>query len=133
MIGATTLFATRDDGASPHVVAPGAQSSARIVEGNGPVGGGTGRMEIPSPVALDADPGRLQGPLFVGSSALALASYDRVESSTHSHVVRVHGTHVVDVVDFKAHVMSITEGEGAPAGRSPATAASPEEPFPMRS
>ncbi len=113
VIGATTLLLTGDDGPSPHVAAPGSQLSARVVDGNDPVGGGAGRLATPKPVVLDADPGPLQGPLFAGSSALALASYDPVESSTHSHVVRVDGTHVVDVVDFKAHVMSITEGEGA--------------------
>jgi hypothetical protein len=114
VIGLTAVLTTRDDGPSPHVASPGASLSARVVEGGDVVNGDAGRVEAPTPVDLDTDPGALRGPLVVGSAGVSVAAYDRSETGLAlSHVVRVDGTHVVDVVDFKAEIISITEGEGA--------------------
>jgi hypothetical protein len=113
VIGLTAVLTTGDDGSSPQVAAPGAGLSARVVSGGDAVNGDTGRVERPTPIGLDADPGELRSPLVVGSAWLSFASYDRGQSPPAlSHVVRVDGRHVVDVVDFKARVISITEGEG---------------------
>jgi hypothetical protein len=113
VIGLTAVLTTRDDGSSPQIAAPGAALSARVVSGGDAVDGDAGRLERPTPIDLDADPGQLRSPLVVGSAWLSFASYDRSESvPALSHVVRVDGQHVVDVVDFKARVISITEGEG---------------------
>lgn len=106
VLGLTAVLTIRDNGSSPEIAAPGTQLSARVVTGDG------GRAVTPRPVTLDSDSGRLRGPLFVGSTALSLASEDRSEGAL-SLVVRVDGAHVVDIVDFKAEVISITEGEGA--------------------
>jgi hypothetical protein len=117
VIGLTAVLTTRDDGSSPQIAAPGARLSARIVRGDGAVSGTAGTTVFPRPVALDPDEGYLRGPLLVGSSALSLAAYDRAASGTFtfppSRIVRVDGDQVLDRVDLKAEVLSITDGEGA--------------------
>jgi hypothetical protein len=45
---------------------------------------------------------------------VSFASHDRgADGVPLTHVVRIDGAHVVDVVNFKAPILSITEGEGA--------------------
>jgi hypothetical protein len=110
----TTVLVTRDDTSSPQIAAPGARLTARVIRGDHAVIGDAGRLESPVPVELDADPGQLRGPLVVGSKGLSVASYDGSEPGlVPSHIVRIDGGHLVDVVDFKAEVISIAEGEGA--------------------
>ena len=65
-------------------------------------------------VALDTDPGVIVPPVSVGSASVSTASHDRgTDGQPLTHVVRIDGTHVVDVVNLKADVVSIAEGEGA--------------------
>jgi hypothetical protein len=108
----TMVLVFRDDGSTPHVAAPGAGLSARIVTGDDATL--DGRQVSLRPVTLDADPGVLVGPLYVGNTYLSAASHDRgTDGVPLTHVVRIDGTHVADVVNFKADIISITEGEGA--------------------
>ena len=53
--------------------------------------------------------------MLVGPTALSVASYDAgLDGVAPSHVVRIDGSHVIDVVNFKAtRVLSMAEGEGA--------------------
>jgi hypothetical protein len=112
LVVVTAVFVTRDNGSAPHVAAPGAALSARVVTGDDATG--DGRTVTPRPVTLDADPGVLVGPMSVGSTSLSVASHDRgTDGAPLTHVVRIDGTHVIDVKDFKAEILSITEGEGA--------------------
>ena len=79
--------------------------------------GDAGQVVTPQPVILDTDEGYLRGPLFVGPTALSVAAYDRTGDGSFtfppSRIVRVDGSTVVDRVDLKAEILSITEGEGA--------------------
>jgi hypothetical protein len=114
VLGTITVLATHDDGSTPHVAAPAGRFEARVITGDGTVGGGAGKTVSAQPVRLDQDAQLLRAPMSVGATALSIASYDRgPEAAALSHVVRVDGAHVVDVTDFKAHILSITEGEGA--------------------
>jgi hypothetical protein len=114
VVGTVTVLVTRDDGSSPHVASPGAHLQARVITGDAAVDDGAGTLVDPTRVALDIDPHLLRAPVFVGTSALSVASYDPgPDGVALSHVVRIEGAHVVDIVDFKAHILSITEGEGA--------------------
>ena len=112
VIGLTAVLTTRDNGSSPHVAAPGAGLSAHVITGDD--ANADGRAETPRPVTLDADPGVLLAPLSVGSASVSTASHDRgTDWLPLTHVVRIDGRHVIDVVNFKAEIVSITEGEGA--------------------
>src|SRR3954454_14425771 len=115
VVGTITVLVSGDDGSSPHVAAPGAKLQARVIDGHGPVDQGGGTVRMPTLVTLDQDAHLLSGPALVGASALSVASYDPGPDGTApSHVARIDGTHVVDIVDFKAtRVLSIAEGEGA--------------------
>jgi len=65
-------------------------------------------------VTLDSDPGVLLGPLYVSSTSLSTAGHDRGNDGVPlTHVVRINGDRVVDTVNFKAEIVSITAGEGA--------------------
>jgi hypothetical protein len=104
----------RHDGSSPHVAVPPAGLSARVVTGNRAVNDTIGRVSAPQPVVLDAPTGALRAPLYVGTATVSAASDDLdVNGVPRSRVVRVDGSQVVDISDFKAQVISITEGEGA--------------------
>jgi hypothetical protein len=114
VVGLTAALVTRDDGSSPHVAAPSARLTARVITGDGAVNGDAGQIVTPTPVDLDADPGVLTGPMYVGTTYLSTASHDRgTDGVPLTHIVRIDGEHVVDVVDLKAGILSITEGEGA--------------------
>jgi len=114
IVGTLTVLVTRDDGSSTHVAAPGARLQARVVRGDHAVGGDAGTPVTPTHVTLDQDPHLLREPVLVGPTALSVASYDPgADGVALSHVVRIDSTHVVDIVDFKAHILSIAEGEGA--------------------
>ena len=108
----TTVLVTRDDTSSPHVAAPGTRLSASVVTGDDATA--DGHDATVRPVTLDTDPGVLLGPLYVTSTSLSSASHDRgTDAAPPTHVVRIDGSHVVDVVNFKAEIVSITAGEGA--------------------
>ena len=112
VIGLTAVLTTRDDGSSPDVAAPGAGLSARVVTGDD--ANADGRAETPRPVTLDADPGVLVAPISVGSTSVSTAGHDRgTDGLPLTHVVRINGAHVIDVVNFKGEIISIAEGEGA--------------------
>jgi hypothetical protein len=114
VVGAVTVLVSRDDGSTPHVATTPARFHARVIGGQGAVGGATGEVVEPARVTLDQDPMLLQAPVQVGTGGLSIASHDPgPDGAPLSHVVRVEGTHVVDIVNFKAHILSITEGEGA--------------------
>jgi hypothetical protein len=117
VIGATAVLTTRDDGSSPQIAAPGAGLTARVVQGAAAVSATAGAVVVPRAVALAADEGYLRGPLYVGSSALSLAAYDRAANGTFtfppSRILRLDGTQLLDRVDLQAEVLSITDGEGA--------------------
>lgn len=114
-VGTVTALVTRDDDASsPHIAAPGAGLRARVVTGDGATGDGAGALVTPKHVVLDQDARLLRAPMVVGATALSVASYDPgPDGVALSHVVRIDGAQVRDIVDFKAHVLSIAEGEGA--------------------
>jgi hypothetical protein len=114
VIGTVAVVAASDDGSTPHVASPGAGLRARVITGPGAVDGGRGRVVEPERVVPEEDVHILRPPLAVGAGGVSIASYDPgVEGDTPSYVVRVDGDHVVDVVDLKARVLSIAEGEGA--------------------
>jgi hypothetical protein len=115
VVGTVTVALTRDDhDRSTQVVSPGASLRARIVEGGAAVDTGAGTTRAPTQVVLDQDPHLMRAPVLAGSNGLSIASYEPgVEGVTPSYVVRVEGAHVADVVDLKARVLSIAEGEGA--------------------
>jgi len=114
VIGTVTVLLTRNNGSSPHIATPGSQLRARIVIGAGSVDGDAGKVVEPRRVILDADAHLLRAPLLAGATTLSVASYDPgADGAVLSHVVRVDGNHVVDIEDFKAHILSIAEGEGA--------------------
>lgn len=114
VVATVTVVVTRDDGSSPHIASPGAGLRARVVTGDRAVDGGAGVARTPKRVTLDQDAHILRPPTSEGASGLSIASYDPgVEGDTPSYVLRVDGTHVVDVVDLKARILSIAEGEGA--------------------
>jgi hypothetical protein len=117
VVGLTAVLTTGDNGSSPHIAAPGARLNARIVQGDGAVSGTAGTTVLPKPAALDPDPGYVRGPLLVGASALSLAAYDHSANGAFtfppSRIVRVDGDQVLDRVDLKAEILSITDGEGA--------------------
>jgi hypothetical protein len=114
VIGATAVLVARDDGSSPHVAVPPAGVSARVVTGDRAVSTTNGQVRLPRPAVLDAPTGTLRAPLYVGTATLSAASDDLdANGLPRSRVVRVDGSDVVDVADFKAQVISITEGEGA--------------------
>jgi hypothetical protein len=107
-----TALVVRDDPSPPQVAAPGAGMSAKVVTGDD--ARAEGRSETPRAVALDTDPGVIVPPVSVGSASVSTASHDRgTDGQPLTHVVRIDGTHVVDVVNLKADVVSIAEGEGA--------------------
>lgn len=114
LVGTVALLATADDGSAPHVAAPPSRLEARVVA-DGVVIGDAGTIVTPKRVALDQDPHLLSAPVLAGAQGLSIASYDDPgpDGVALSHVVRVDGEHVVDMVDLKAHVLSIAEGEGA--------------------
>jgi hypothetical protein len=109
LVGTVTAIVTRhDDAPTTQVAAPGAGLRARIVTGD--------REQVVEPreLGLDREVPGLRAPLLVGPSTLYVASDDAEPANAPgSHVVRVRGTHVVDVTDFKARVLSIAEGEGS--------------------
>jgi hypothetical protein len=114
LVGTVTLLVTRDDGSSPHIAAPGADLHARVITGGHAVDAGAGKIVAPQHVVLDQDPQLLSAPVYVGSTTLSIASYDPgPDGVALSHVVRIEGANVRDIVDFKAHILSIVEGEGA--------------------
>ena len=117
VVGLTAVVTNRGGDSTPHVAAPTAKTGARIVDGGGAVSGAAGRVVTPQPVTLDTDEGYLRGPLFVGPTALSVAAYDRTGDGSFtfppSRIVRITGSTVVDRVDLKAEILSITEGEGA--------------------
>lgn len=114
VVGTVTVLVTRDDGSTPHIASPGANFRARVITGDGAVDDDAGVVRTPKRVTLDQDAHLLRPPLSVGAQGLSIASYDPgVEGVTPSYVVRVNGNHVVDVVDLKARILSIAEGEGA--------------------
>jgi len=114
VIGTVTVVVTRDDGSTPHIASPGASLQARVVTGDGAVDDDAGATRTPARIELDQDPHLLRPPMSAGSKGLSIASYDPgVEGVTSSYVLRVDGSHVVDVVDLKARILSIAEGEGA--------------------
>src|SRR5262249_18735606 len=87
---------------------------ARVIDGDAAVGGDAGTPRTPTLVVLDQDAHLLRAPVQVGTTGLSIASYDPgLEGATPSYVVRVAGARVVDVVDLKARILSIAEGEGA--------------------
>jgi hypothetical protein len=113
-VGTVTVLVTRDDSSSPQVASPGAGLRARVITGAGAADDGAGKALTPTRVELDQDPQLLRAPVSVGATTLSIASYDRgPDGNVLSHVVRVDGTHVVDITNFKARILSITEGEGA--------------------
>ncbi len=65
LVVVTTVLVTTGDGSSPHVAAPGAGLSARVVTGRD--ASADGQAVRPQPVTLDADPGVLVAPVSVGS------------------------------------------------------------------
>ena len=85
------------------------------MNGSRPVTGERGKVVIPERIQLDQDVGLLRAPLLVGSTSLAVAS-DDPSGGPASHVVRIDGTHVVDVVDFKARVLVARRGRGRALG-----------------
>jgi hypothetical protein len=114
VVGTVTVLVTRDDGSTPHITSPGANLRARVITGRGAVDDGAGVTRKATPIELDQDTHILRPPLSVGSGGLSIASYDPgTEGDTPSYVVRVDGSHVVDVVDQKARILSIADGEGA--------------------
>jgi hypothetical protein len=114
VVGTLTIVVTRGDGSSPNIATQGSQLHARVVTGNGLVSGDSGAVVVPKRVTLDADAHLLRPPMLVGTSGLSVASYDPgVEGITPSHVVRIDGTHLQDIVDFKARILSLADGEGA--------------------
>jgi hypothetical protein len=115
VVSAVTVLATRDDTSSPHVTSPTGRLQARVITAHGPVDGNTGSRSTPTQVVLDQDPKLLRAPLLAGSIGLSTASYDPgIQGVAVSHLVRIDGTKVYDVVTFQAtHVLSIAEGEGA--------------------
>jgi hypothetical protein len=133
VVGTITVLVTRDDGTSPHIAAPGARLQARVIDGDGVVDDSAGTLVTPTLVTLDQDPHLLRAPVLAGATAFSVASYDAgADGAALSHVVRIEGTDVRDIVDFKARILSIAEGEGArwaltqnlrasPGGRVPDT------------
>jgi hypothetical protein len=115
VVGTATVLVTQDhDTSSPHIAAPGADLQARVVTGDGSIDGDAGSTRTPTHVVLDQDAHLLRAPVLVGATAFSVASYDPgPDGVALSHVVRIDGAHVLDVVDLKAHVLSIAEGEGA--------------------
>ncbi|HLM18066.1 MAG TPA: hypothetical protein VK549_09620 [Acidimicrobiia bacterium] len=114
IVGTLAALATRDDGPSTHVAAPGARLEARVISGSDSVEDGAGTHRAPTVVALDRDAHLLRSPVLVGATAISVASYDPgADGAALSHVVRIEGSHVRDIVDFKARIVSIAEGEGA--------------------
>lgn len=114
VVGAITVVSTGHDRSSPYVASPGAGFRARVIDGGGSVADGAGHVVRPKRAPLDQDARLLRPPLVMGATALSSASYDPgVEGIAPSHVVRIDGAHVVDVVDFKARILSIADGEGA--------------------
>ncbi len=113
VVGTVAVLTAGDEGSSPHVAAPGAGYQARIISGDGSVSDGAGSIVTPQQVTLDQDAHTLRPPLLVGANALSSASYDGIEGIDPSHVVRVDGARVVDIVNLKARILSLTEGEGA--------------------
>jgi hypothetical protein len=113
IVGTLTVLVTRDDGSSTQVAAPGARLQARVVDGGDAVNDGAGARRTPTAVALDQDAHLLRSPVLVGATAFSVASYDGADGAALSHVVRIEGSHVRDIVDFKARIVSIAEGEGA--------------------
>ena len=119
VVGTATVLVTRDDGSSPHVaVPPAAISTAR-----GDRGDGSGRRRrsgkgvTPTrPVMLDPRPRTLRAPLLVGT---ATAVGRRATTSDANGVAAFAGRahrrrdRWSTSRDFKAQVISITEGEGA--------------------
>ncbi len=106
---------TRDDGSSPHIAAPGAELQARVIDGDGAVDGrgqGGSPARVSSSTRIRSCSARR---CSSAPTALSVASYDAgPDGVAPSHVVRIDGRHVVDIVDFKAtRVLSIAEGEGA--------------------
>ena len=84
-----------------------------MVSGDASVTDG-GRLVTPKRVTLDVATQLLRPPLLVGATVLSVASYaPGPEGNVPSHVVRVDGAHVVDIVNLKARILSIAEGEGA--------------------
>jgi hypothetical protein len=113
VVGAITVV-SGDDGPSPHVAAQGARLQARVVNGHGAVDDGAGVVDTPTRVQLDQDTHLLRPPMSAGVNGLSIAGYEPgLEGATPSYVVRVDGEHVADVVDLKARILSIAEGEGA--------------------
>jgi hypothetical protein len=114
VVSTVTVLVTRDDNSSPHVASPGAGLHARVITTEGAVDDSAGTTLPPTEVVLDQDPQLLSEPVYVGATTLSTASYDRgPDGDVLSHVVRVDGTHVVDMANFKARILSIAEGEGA--------------------
>jgi len=114
VVGTVTVVLTRDDGSTPHIASPGASLRARVITGDGAVDDDAGVTRTTTRVALDQDLHLLRSPLSAGSKGLSIASYEPgLEGATPSYVVRVDGGDVVDVVDLKARILSIAEGEGA--------------------
>lgn len=115
VVGTATALVTRDDSSSPHIASPGARLQARVITGDGAVDGGQGNTATPTRVVLDQDAQLLRAPVLVGAAALSVASYDPgPDGIATSHVVRIDGATVLDIVQFKAtRVLSMADGEGA--------------------
>jgi hypothetical protein len=114
LVVGTIVVTTRDDhGSSPHIASPGGGFHARVVDGDGSVSGGAGRVVAPQRVAVDVGGRPLRPPMLVGATALSVASYDGREGVDPSHVVRIDDASVLDTVDLAARVVSLAEGEGA--------------------
>jgi hypothetical protein len=113
VIGTATVFVARGDDSSPNVAAPPAGLSARIVTGGDAAA--RGAAVTPRPVRLQPDVGVLVGPVYVGRTSVSVASRDRgTDIAPLTHVVRLDAANqIVDVENFKAEILSITEGEGA--------------------
>jgi hypothetical protein len=114
-VGTVAVLATGGDDSTPHVAAPAARLHARVVAGDGAATGDAGTDVTPKRVTLDTDAHLLSAPVLAGAQALSVASYDDAgpDGVALSHVVRIEGSHVIDIVDLKAHILSIAEGEGA--------------------
>ncbi len=114
----TIVVLAQDDGRDARVAAPGGTATARVITGPGAVTPNAGVARAPVPVALDADPGYVRGPLVVSGSTLSLAAYDhRGDSFTYppSRIVQLDDRTFQENgrTNLQAEILSIADADGA--------------------
>ncbi len=115
LVVASVVVLGGGDDHTTRVAAPPARSSmpkVRVVDADG-----TTMRAATHFVALDADEGYVRGPLIVQGDTITAAAYDRSGKSftfPPSRIVRFTlDGHVLDRVDLKGEILSLTQGEGA--------------------